>query len=462
MRCLLGAPAFWAFVALALAVSVASASWSGSDGVAKEGGKTSIMTDAPDSTPVSDYTGNFLERSTLVGDLGGKRQWLYDKGVALDLGLTQVYQGVASGGKEKEWKYSATADYSIAFDSQRLGLWPAGLIVAHGKTKIGRSVNSAAGTVSPVDFAYLTPEAAEESETFLEEYYLLQGVTENLSLLAGRILFGNFSDVNRFAHDEQTQFLNTAFKNSLLLGVLSGAQSTHGIALSYRATPGINVAPFLLSSNDKDSVYGSPGGLFSEYSAGVLVTLRWKLAGLPGEAYPLFGFNSQDTPDVGNPDLARCILLGLDLPHRNDNWLLGFSADQYIYMPEKASMPTVHTARFDKTPEGVGFFVRFYYAPADRNFWSTFVSGGVGGRGVIPSRPFDRYGLGFYALIESEKLEQQPILGGAYGTEYGLEAFYNFAITPWLQFTPDFQYIQSGQKVAGHAGVFGMRLQIYF
>jgi porin len=106
--------------------------------------------------------------------------------------------------------------------------------------------------------------------------------------------------------------------------------------------------------------------------------------------------------------------------------------------------------------------LRFYYAPEDRNLWNTFVSGGVGGRGVIPSRPLDRYGLGFYAFIESGKLKQQPILAGAFGTEYGWEAFYNFAITPWLQFTPDFQYIQSGQVGVNHVGIVGMRLQTYF
>ena len=44
----------------------------------------------------------------------------------------------------------------------------------------------------------------------------------------------------------------------------------------------------------------------------------------------------------------------------------------------------------------------------------------------------------------------------------GWEAFYNFAVTPWFQVTPDFQYIRSGQNGVGHVGVFGMRLQIYF
>jgi porin len=456
-----GVLACWVFVPFILAVFTPSA-WADSNELAKEKSKPSIMTAAPDWTPVSDYTGNFRERSTLFGDPDGKRQWLYDKGVALDLGVTQVYQGVTSGGKDKEWEYSGTADYSLALDSQRIGLWPAGLLMIHGRTKVGRSVNFTAGTLSPVNDPYTTPDSDEDNESFLEEYYILQGLTGKLWFMAGRILFANFIDINRFAHDSQTQFMNTALKNSLLLGVLTDAWSTHGIALSYQATPNISVSPFLLSSNDKDGVWGSPGGLFSEYSAGIVASLRWKLGRLPGEAFPSFGYNSKDAMALDDPDLGRCLLLGLDLPHKNDNWLVGFSADQYLYMPERAGNPAVHTAQFNKTPEGIGVFLRFYYAPQDRNLYDTFVSGGVGGRGVIPSRPLDRYGLGFYALIESDDLEKQPILSGTYGTEVGWEAFYNFAITPWLQFTPDFQYIRSGQNGVDHVGVFGMRLQTYF
>jgi hypothetical protein len=380
MRRFAGVLADRVFVAFILAVFTPSA-WADSNELATGKSKLSIMTTAPDCTPVSDYTGNFRERSTFFGDPGGNRQWLYDKGVALDLGVTQVYQGVTSGGKDEEWKYSGTADYSLALDTQRIGLWPAGLLTVHGRTKFGRSVNFTAGTLSPVNDPYTTPVSAEESESFLEEYYILQGLTGKLWFLAGRILFANFTDINRFAHDAQTQFMNTALKNTLLLGVLTESWSTHGIGLSYQATPNISVSPFLLSSNDKDGVWGSPGGLFSEYSTGIVAALRWKFGDLPGEVFPSFGYNSKDAMALDDPDLGRCILLGLDLPHKNDNWLVGFSADQYFYMPERTGSPTVHTAQFNKTPEGIGVFLRFYYAPEDRNLYDMFVSGGM------PTRP---------------------------------------------------------------------------
>jgi hypothetical protein len=37
-----------------------------------------------------------------------------------------------------------------------------------------------------------------------------------------------------------------------------------------------------------------------------------------------------------------------------------------------------------------------------------------------------------------------PLMGGLLDSEWGFEAFYNHAITPWLQVSPDYQYIDSG------------------
>jgi len=119
------------------------------------------------------------------------------------------------------------------------------------------------------------------------------------------------------------------------------------------------------------------------------------------------------------------------------------------------------TVDFDANQEGIGLFFRMAITPEGRNLWNLFVSGGVGGRGVIPGRPNDRYGLGFYSMIVSNDLKNQPIIGRL-DSEWGLEAYYNFAITPWLQLTPDIQYIQSGLPTVKDSVVLGTRLQMYF
>ncbi len=450
-------------IALAVASALAVTPGARAEEPPKQG-KLSLMTAAPVLTPISDYAGeNWWSGACALcfGPIGAERQKLYEKGVALDFSLTQVPQGVVSGGREKEWKYGGNADYFLALDSGRLGLWPGGLLTLHGRSKFGRSVLSQAGTLSPVNFNWLTPSSEEQSESFLEEYYVLQGLSDRLLLGAGRIVFGNIGDTNRFAGNAETQFVNTALKNSPLLGVLTSAQSLHGTFLMIEATPHVTIAPFGLSRNDVDGVYGSPGGLFSEYSAGAQLIINWKLGGLPGEVLPLAGYSSKEVTALDNPHLLRDLIFGIEIPKKSGNWVAGFSADQYLYVPKAAGTQEVRTAPFELQPEGIGVFLRFHYAPEDRNPWNIFVSGGLGGRGVIPTRPLDRYGLGFYALIVSDDLKDQPLLG-MLDTEWGMEAFYNLALTPWLQLSPSIQYIQSGLPRIDDSVVLTTRLQLYF
>ncbi|MGB5748672.1 MAG: carbohydrate porin [Desulfobacterales bacterium] len=86
----------------------------------------------------------------------------------------------------------------------------------------------------------------------------------------------------------------------------------------------------------------------------------------------------------------------------------------------------------------------------------------MGGRGVIPSRENDRYGLGFFAMFESNDLKDQPILGDVLDNELGMEAFYNIALTPWLQLTPSVQYIPPGVDRSNHSTILATRLQVDF
>lgn len=422
-------------------------------------GKASLMTLVPDLTPVSDYRGDLWNRAALFGDAFGKRQELYEKGIALDFMLTQFPQGVVSGGGDTVWKYGASADYYLFLDSGRLDLWPGGLLGVHAETKFGRSANLASGAISPVNADYLWPVPGQEDETFLSEYYLYQGLAENLVMVLGRVNWVGVADHNRFANNERTQFLNMSLRNTTLLGEFFPL-TAHGVALAYQPLPNVAVTPFAVSANDEPGEYGSPGGLFSEVTAGAEVDISWKLGHLPGAVRPGFGYGTKDPADLSNDHLVLDKLLGLSVPTKDGNWIVNFNFDQYLYMPENQPAGP-KTADFDFNPEGVGVFFRFAYTPEDRNPWNMFVSGGVGGRGVIPGRPNDRYGLGFYSLIVSDDLRDQLILGRL-DTEWGMEAFYNIAITPWLQLTPDLQYIQSGSPSVDDSVVLGFRVQTYF
>ena len=166
------------------------------------------------------------------------------------------------------------------------------------------------------------------------------------------------------------------------------------------------ISPYLLSNSDVDGKNGAPGGgLFNDYSAGVQIATSWKIDDLPGHFSPIFGYTDKNAADLDNSHLLLDILEGISVTTKNDNWVAGFTFDQYIYVPSASKAASIPTADFAEEPEGIGVFMRFHYAPENRNPWNIALSGGLGGRGVIPGRPNDRYGLGFFALLESDDVE---------------------------------------------------------
>jgi len=103
-----------------------------------------------------------------------------------------------------------------------------------------------------------------------------------------------------------------------------------------------------------------------------------------------------------------------------------------------------------------------------------FYSFGLGGNGIIPGRPNDQFGLGYYYItIRNPQFTVAIATRTFLRNEYGFEAFYDVALTPWMQLTPDIQVIRPAQRDVftlvplsrqgiDTATVFGVRLQMYF
>ncbi|HTX54631.1 MAG TPA: carbohydrate porin, partial [Candidatus Baltobacteraceae bacterium] len=103
---------------------------------------------------------------------------------------------------------------------------------------------------------------------------------------------------------------------------------------------------------------------------------------------------------------------------------------------------------------------RFGWAPEDRNPYTLYVSGGIGGRGVFESRPYDRFGVGVYWLKASSDLVTN--VRNLLRDETGFEAFYNVALTPWLTLSGDIQWIKSAVTRNGDTVVMGLRIGTVF
>ena len=426
----------------------------------------------PSVTPYSDYSGVFLNRATITGDWGGVRTDLYEQGITLDAILTQVYQSVVSGGPDSsnDDTYTGLLDYGMTFDTGKLGLWPGGLFTFNAQTGFAKNDPLGSGNVSPTNFTVIYP-TADKPDTVLMEYYWTQALSKDLGVVVGRINATNFLDKNRYADNPRDQFMNLAMNNSPLLGSMVSF-STYAVLASWKVSENITINPAIYDPNLQPDE-GSPEGkkVFGDMGYGIEVDVSWKLGDEYDGVLRVDGlYNEKDTVLLDNPRLPVDIILGVTPETKSSNWLVNVNFEQAVWKPAGAgkkknrrrtqALPQVRTAALDFQEPGIGVFGRVAYGPEDRHAWNVYAMGGVGGRGFITSRPYDRIGVGFFWLKQSDDLDDQP--GNLFEDETGFEAFYNLALTPAVQLTFDGQWIDSGITANDDVTVLGMRLMTVF
>lgn len=119
-----------------------------------------------------------------------------------------------------------------------------------------------------------------------------------------------------------------------------------------------------------------------------------------------------------------------------------------------------------KSDQGLGWFGRIAFAPADRNFINFYFDTGFSYKGLIPTRDNDTLGIGFgYAQLSNGARNSLQEEGSSpIGAEMVLEFTYQAQVTPWLVVQPDLQYIinPGGTTDLNNALVIGGRASVVF
>ncbi len=390
---------------------------------------------ADEASSEKPYSGDIWHGSTLTGDWGGLRNELAAKGITFDMNLTQVYQGIVDGGKDEALKYGGRGNFTLNVDTQKLGLWPGGFLTVEVEGNFSKSVNGLTGALMPVNSNQLYPTPSGNNLN-LPTLSFMQFFSPYAGVMLGK--FDTTSgDANEFAHGKgDTQFMNLAF-NFNPVALVAVPYSTLGAGLIVLPTkdPKAAVINFMVvQTNGKASVSGFGDLHSNQLTFAGEARVRTDFFGLTGHqliggGYSNKTFNSLD-------QRLRFFIENRGIEKQDGSWMFYYNFDQYLYEPRKGS------------DQGIGIFGRFGVSDGNPNPMHFFFSFGVGGKGITPGRPFDRFGVGYYCIEVGN-----PTFTGPLGltrkllrNEYGFEAFYNFAITPWLQLTPAIQVIRPTQK----------------
>ena len=413
-----------------------------------------------EASPLNTYSGDFWTRSTLTGDWWGVRNDLAAKGITFDMSLTQVGQGVVDGGKDEGWKYGGRGNLIINVDTQKLGLWPGGFLTVQVEGNFAESVNGKTGALMPVNSnqLYPTPSIVHNNNLNVPQVSFMQFFSPYAGVILGK-LDTISGDANEFAHGKgDTQFLNLALNiNPLTVVVTPYSTLGAGVILLPTKDPKAAIVNFsVLQTNGQASTIGFDDLHSNQLTFAGEARVRTDFFGLTG--HQLIGVEYSNKTFTSLDQSLRFFTENRNIRKQDGSWNIYYNFDQYLYEPNKGS------------GQGVGIFGRFGVSDGNPNPMHFFVSFGVGGKGIIPSRPIDRFGIGFY-YIDVGNPKFRTILGtrSFLRDEYGFEAFYNFAITPWLQLTPDIQVIRPAQKrvITSRKGidtatVLGLRLQLLF
>jgi porin len=369
------------------------------------------------------------------------------------------------GGVNDDAEFGGNVTYNLKWDLMRSGILPGALIQVRGESRFGSSANLNTGEITPPNSAALSPtnysDIDDGYEIALTQLSYLQMFSEHFGVILGKLdLYGDGAP-NEFAGGRgRTQFSN--WNLSFPTPTLFVPASTIGAGVVVLPNENLTIQSLLLSGTECTN-----SNCFEDLDdkGGVSLTAvsyQYKLSDLPGGVNGTFAyFFDKDFTELGSTaiGLGESGAVGLVGSTEDSSWLGNVSFWQYLYAQGTHDGPLDLTNKQPDLP-GVGIFGSISFADPNTNPWQTSVTFGAGGRGLIPGRPNDLYGVGgFYNKLAKSRV--QDFLG--FEDDYaGVEGFYNIAITPAARLSAIIQYLESAKPRVDDSLLIGGRLQLVF
>lgn len=421
-------------------------------------GDEAVETKSSGILPLPDYSGDFLERAYLLGDLGGKRTEWAEKGFTFDIAYNQYFQAVVDGGLDTGSAYGGTIDYNINVDFDRMGLIPGGLLQMRAVSRYGNSVNDISGSLVPVntDAGHPTTSSFDDDVLlWLPVINYTQFFSEKFALSFGK--YDTSDSSNEFAGGRGrsqwwNQNLNMPVSPALII-----PYSVLGASAVVMPNPNLTITGMVATSTDTSNRSGFSDlddGLFAMLS----ITGQYQLGDLPGgyTIMPGYGWNGSFNVINGRININQGQLVPTT---KDDTWFASAEVWQYLCV-EDGSEQTVDPNNGRQDLQGVGIFSRVQYTDDDTNPLEFSISGGISAKGLIPGRDHDAMGIAY----SYNRLRKGRFLNaiGIQDDSSVLEAFYNIELTPATHLTLDVQVIDPALPNVDTAVILGTSMQIDF
>jgi porin len=427
----------------------------------------SRSTTDPPATTAADRFGP----KTVTGDAFDRLFSTKDSGITFGGRVTQFGFGLEGGIDQpvpfpledgNGFVYTGRSEYDAVFDLEKFGGLPHGRLLVRAEQWYGQygNVSLRAGTFTPVVFpALLPPRPNDPGVPSITNFLFTQPLSPNWVVFGGKKdVLGSF-DQDIFAGGDGTdQFVNQA--------LIANPQFLLGMPYSF-FTAGIvsprdwgGMAMFVMDPKNRTADFMQFGDLFNQgIIIGGEIKAKTRFFGLPGQQHVGAVWKHQEQldlrfafappepgyePGYGTPGTGPRTLW--------DSWLVYYGFDQYF-------------VRYTEQPDrGWGVFGRASVGDGNPNPIRSFLSAGLGGYSPLGRMRGDTFGMGWYLVGASNQFG--PVPSALFGPRdgQGVEWFYNIQATPWLNVTPDVQWIRPGLGAIStdNAFVYGLRVNATF
>ena len=384
----------------------------------------------------------------ILDELGDWRPVLSRNGVILSMDTVAGYQDVFSGGINEDGEAGGSVDIELGLDFEKIGLWKGGYLRLFWESRFGDFINANTGSLHAenTDGLYPLPHENEAALTSAAYYHKL---SQKAGIFLGKLeTLGR--DANRFAGGRgKTHFTN---QNLVFNPVTLQTIPYSALGGGFYLKDSEDTAAFSLTLLDPN---GKPtrAGFDDAFDDGLTLMMEYRLSfkGPGRESHQLLGLavGTKDyglaVPDTWLKFSHIPIEPSLERPKKAETWCVYFNYDQFRYFDE--TDPT----------SGFGYFLRLGYSDEATNPFEWFYSFGLSLKGLMPQRPDDVLGLGYYFTAISDNLPDYLFI---LDDEQGMEIYYNFEITPWFHITPNFQIVDTANQFVDTALVAGIRARL--